>query len=70
MPGMHSNSFQLFTETYRFEIQFIIIVLKSVYGIEQLINELSYASDVLGILLNVNRWVKTNEILRCGVKPE
>ena len=32
--------------------------VKSVYGIEQLVNGLSYASDVLGILLNVNRWVK------------
>jgi hypothetical protein len=42
---------------HRFEIQFIIIALKSVYGIEQLINGLSYASDVLGILLSVNRWV-------------
>jgi hypothetical protein len=43
---------------YRFKIQFIIIALKSVYGIEQLVNGLSYASDVLRILLSVNRWVK------------
>jgi hypothetical protein len=55
---------------HRFKIQFIIIALKSVYGIEELVNGLSYASDVLGILLNVNRWVKTNEILRYEVKPE
>jgi hypothetical protein len=43
---------------HRFKIQFIIIALKSVYGIEQLVNGLSYASDVLGILLSFNRWVK------------
>ena len=34
---------------HRFKIQFIIIALKSVYGIEQLVNGLSYPSDVLGI---------------------
>jgi hypothetical protein len=43
---------------HRFKIQFIIIALKSVYGIKQLVNGLSYALDVLGILLSVNRWVK------------
>ena len=43
---------------HRFEIQFIIIALKSVYGIEQLVNGVSYALDVLRILLNVNRWVE------------
>ena len=47
---------QLFCHS--FKIKFIIIALKSVYGIEQQVNWLSYASDVLGILLSVNRWVK------------
>jgi hypothetical protein len=47
---------QLFCHS--FKIQFIIIALKSVYGIEQQFIWLSYASDVLGILLSVNRWVK------------
>ena len=42
---------------HRFKFQFIIKTLKSVYGIEQLVSELSYASDVLRILLSVNRWV-------------
>ena len=43
---------------HRFKIQFIIIALKAVYGIKQLVNGLSYALDVLGILLSVNRRVK------------
>jgi hypothetical protein len=43
---------------YHLKIQFIIIALKSVCGIEQLVNGLSYALDVLGILLSFNRCVK------------
>jgi hypothetical protein len=43
---------------HRFKIQFIIIALKSVYGLEQQVNGLSYASDVLRILFSVNRWVR------------
>ena len=43
---------------HHLKIQFIIIALKSVYGIEQLVNGLSYALVVLGILLSFNRWVK------------
>jgi hypothetical protein len=43
---------------HHLKIQFIIIALKSVYGIEQLVNGLSYALVVLRILLSFNRWVK------------
>jgi hypothetical protein len=52
-----NQSINQYWKRHRFIIQFIIIALKSVYGIEQLVNGSSYASDVLGIILTVNRYV-------------
>jgi hypothetical protein len=59
----HSSSFictsmrNITPACHRFKIQFIIIALKSVYGLEQQVNGLSYALDVLGIHFSyLQRW--------------